>query len=392
MASQWLGALPPPPGVTPDFVDPPTQRDGNIALHTVLLSLVTILVVLRLYTRVWVTKVPLGIEDYLCVVFYLLSVTFSGLVIKAYTRGIGRHIWDTPAPWLPEALMYFTISTWVYLILAATVKLTFLSFYHRLFSTHTYWRYFGTGAIIFVALLNVSLIFATVFSCTPVSREWDPTIPGHCVDPVILPYFSGISSFLTDLYVLILPIALLWQLNMTTQQKIKASCVFGLGILACVASLIRLIQTPSLRTSYDATWTISNIIIWASLEVNVGIICSCLVVLPAFLDRHLPSSTRMFSRLFSSGSSRQLVNNADHLSSSGSASGPGYKQPGDTASQSLVLEKGQQQNNILQTNTFSMSEAHDQASFSPSFLAPWEGRTDENELRSTYVGSEANFA
>lgn len=151
-------------------------------------------------------------------------------------------------------------------------------------------------------------------------------------------------------------------------------------------------QTPSLRTSYDATWTISNIIIWASLEVNVGIICSCLVVLPAFLDRHLPSSTRMFSRLFSSGSSRQLVNNADHLSSSGSASGPGYKQPGDTASQSLVLEKGQQQNNILQTNTFSMSEAHDQASFSPSFLAPWEGRTDENELRSTYVGSEANFA
>lgn len=136
MASQWLGALPPPPGVTPDFVDPPTQRDGNIALHTVLLSLVTILVVLRLYTRVWVTKVPLGIEDYLCVVSYLLSVTFSGLVIKAYTRGIGRHIWDTPAPWLPEALMYFTISTWVYLILGATVKLTFLSFYHRLFSTH----------------------------------------------------------------------------------------------------------------------------------------------------------------------------------------------------------------------------------------------------------------
>ncbi|KAI0400714.1 hypothetical protein F4802DRAFT_583715 [Xylaria palmicola] len=287
--------------------------------------------------------------------------------------------------------MYFTISTWVYLVLTTTIKLTFLSFYHRLFSTHTKWRYMITGAIVFVILLNVSLVFATIFSCAPVSREWNPTIPGHCINPVILPYFSGISSFLTDLYVLVLPISLLWQLNMTIQQKLKVSCIFGLGILACVASLVRLLQTPTLRTSYDATWTLSRIVIWAALEVNVGIICSCLIVLPAFLDRHLPISIRFFSRLFASDSSKKPLKNTDQHSEPSSASGPSYEQLGEPESRSCAKGKDEQQNNILQIKTFSMGEIHSPTSPRPRTIAPWEAPTDESELRLTYVRSGASL-
>ena len=63
MASQWIGALPPPPGIEPNFIDPPSQQNGNIALHTVLLSLATIFVSIRIYTRIWITKLDLGVED-----------------------------------------------------------------------------------------------------------------------------------------------------------------------------------------------------------------------------------------------------------------------------------------------------------------------------------------
>lgn len=63
MASQWAGALPPPPGIEPNFIDPPSQRERNIALHTVLLTLVTIFIVMRVYTRAYITKAGFGIED-----------------------------------------------------------------------------------------------------------------------------------------------------------------------------------------------------------------------------------------------------------------------------------------------------------------------------------------
>ncbi|KAI0548666.1 hypothetical protein F4679DRAFT_573986 [Xylaria curta] len=354
MASQWVGALPPPPGVEPNFIDPPSQRERNIALHTVLLSLITIFVSIRIYTRIWITKNKLGVEDYLCLTSYTLSILFSGLTVKAYTYGIGRHIWDTPIRWLPQALKYFSISSWVYLVLTACVKLTFLFFYRRIFSTRTKIRYiFIDGAIILVVLLNISLFIATILSCIPVQREWDTTVPGHCINPVILPYFSGVSSSATDIYVLILPITLLWGLNMNTQRKIRVSSIFGLGILSVASSLVRLAETPSLRTNPDATWTISNIIVWAALEVNVGIICSCFTTLPAFFDRHISLSTsNLLSHLFSPSSSKKETNSADPSIGTSGKQWSGYKQSGDSESQNFV--KAHPKNIILQTNTFSV--------------------------------------
>lgn len=129
---------------------------------------------------------------------------------------------------------WFTISTWVYIILSGCVKLTLLFFYRRLFQAQAKARYYINGAIIFVFALNVALFFTTVFSCNPVEKEWNAMVRGHCFNPVVLPYISGISSSLTDLYVLILPIVLLWGLNMNTQRKLRVSFVFGLGILYVV--------------------------------------------------------------------------------------------------------------------------------------------------------------
>lgn len=63
MASQWLGSIPPPPGVEPNFIDPYDHMTENIALHTVLLTLTTLAVGMRLYTRLRITKAKLGVDD-----------------------------------------------------------------------------------------------------------------------------------------------------------------------------------------------------------------------------------------------------------------------------------------------------------------------------------------
>ncbi|KAK3934314.1 hypothetical protein QBC46DRAFT_400152 [Diplogelasinospora grovesii] len=300
MASGWLGAYPPPPGVTPNFDDPPSQIPGGIALHTVCLTLVTAAVAMRVYTRTRITRTKLGIDDYFCILSYFLTVAFSGLMIKCFTLGIGRHIWDEPAPWLFEALKYFTIASYIYLVLATTIKLTFLFFYYRLFSLQTKTRFFITFGIVFVACLNTALFFATVFECSPIQRQWNATVPGRCINPVILPYLSGASSSATDLYVLILPVRLLCGLNVELKRKLKILVVFAVGLFACVASLVRLGMTPILQSDFDATWNIATIGLWATLEVNVGIICSCVMLLPAFLDHHLPASIHAsLSRLWS---------------------------------------------------------------------------------------------
>lgn len=57
----------PPPGVTPNFVNPPSLRDPTITANAVFLSLSTVFVLLRIYTRKWLTRM-LKWDDFACVI------------------------------------------------------------------------------------------------------------------------------------------------------------------------------------------------------------------------------------------------------------------------------------------------------------------------------------
>ncbi|RAK94259.1 hypothetical protein BO79DRAFT_261278 [Aspergillus costaricaensis CBS 115574] len=301
MATQWPGVISPPAGEQANFINPVNHMSGNIALHTVCLTLATCGVTMRLFTRVKILKCKLGADDYFCVLAWCLTVVFSGLMFESYHYGIGRHMWDEPMAWLVPALKYFTIAQYIYLLLTPAVKLSFLLFYYRIFAPDRRMRYLIIGGIIFVSVTHIGLFFVTIFECTPVSHAWNQFGKGKCFPPSILPYLSGALSSSTDLYVLLLPIRSCLGLNMTLRRRLRLLAVFSVGILACVTSLIRLGKTHVLYDSADKTWNISDIAIWAVLECNVGLLCSCLLLLPRFIERYYPRGVASyFSRLWSS--------------------------------------------------------------------------------------------
>lgn len=55
-SSPPLGGLPPPPGVTPNFVDPPSRQGQIIAAVGICLAFTTLLVCVRLYTVFCIIK------------------------------------------------------------------------------------------------------------------------------------------------------------------------------------------------------------------------------------------------------------------------------------------------------------------------------------------------
>ncbi|CAN8097131.1 unnamed protein product [Discula destructiva] len=270
---------------------------------------------MRIYTRVLITRVDLGVDDYFCIVSWCLLVGYTGLMFKTFSLGMGRHLWDEPVAWIVPTYKWFTIATFVYVALTGTIKLTFLFFYYRVFSPRSSTKYTIIGGIVFVCCLNTGLFFATIFECTPVERSWNTSLPGHCFRAKVLPYFSGVTSSATDLFVLVLPMKLVWGLNLNSARKLRLVAIFGLGIFSCVASLIRLGMTRVLYDSDDATWTVASIDIWATIEVDVGIICSCLIIMPAFLDHVLPddfkrNATRLWTAAIHTFSLRKYSSSA----------------------------------------------------------------------------------
>ena len=73
-----------------------------------------------------------------------------------------------------------------------------------------------------------ALLFA--FQCTPVRFAWDKTVPhGHCVDLKGVLVASVIPNSLLDIIVFVMPIPIVWRLNITRVQKLGISCIFLLG-------------------------------------------------------------------------------------------------------------------------------------------------------------------
>ena len=59
--------------------------------------------------------------------------------------------------------------------------------------------------------------------------------------------FSGALNAFSDFSILILPIPVIWRLQMPWAKKSRVIAVFAVGLLACIASIVRLIYSSELK-------------------------------------------------------------------------------------------------------------------------------------------------
>ena len=123
----------------------------------------------------------------------------------------------------------------------AVVKFSILLFYARIFTEHTakmsaqIWfarALYVMGGI--TAAWWVVCQFIVIFECAPIHYFWDRTpATGRC--PVdVQKFFDGqaIPNIVTDAILLILPLPLIWRLQLPASQKVALSGIFLLGSLS----------------------------------------------------------------------------------------------------------------------------------------------------------------
>jgi len=124
------------------------------------------------------------------------------------------------------------VAEWVYMPLVASMKLSCLLFYRRIFKPSKRWRWILIGAMCLLICTYTGLFFATLFDCAPIEKSWNILVRhGSCLPPKGLPYASGGINVASDLVVLILPIPAVWSLNMKVERKLRVLALFSLAIL-----------------------------------------------------------------------------------------------------------------------------------------------------------------
>ena len=125
----------------------------------------------------------------------------------------------------------------LYYLATALAKVAILIFLHRIFSIDTRFRWFSifVAAIIFLWGLISALI--TIFACSPIIANYKYSYqlahPGgfKCMNVNMVILYYGWFNTVTDFVLLLLPMPLIWKMNMAIGRKIGVAIVFGSGLL-----------------------------------------------------------------------------------------------------------------------------------------------------------------
>ncbi|KAL1622442.1 hypothetical protein SLS54_005007 [Diplodia seriata] len=157
--------------------------------------------------------------------------------------------------------------------------------------------------LIFTAAIFM-VFFYVLAQCQPIAYSWDKSIPGgKCKDKRILTGMSfaiSAANIVTDWTCALLPIPLLWNLEMHRNSKIAAGVLLSFGVFASVCALIRLKYTIALNEDSDFLYHASFVVMWAYAEAGVGFsAANCSTLRPIFV------------RIFRLGSSRGHPDDTD---------------------------------------------------------------------------------
>ncbi|KAI6754716.1 hypothetical protein HG530_012468 [Fusarium avenaceum] len=193
---------------------------------------------------------------------------------------VGLRLWCrrlVKALGLDDIAVILGLSFWLSILFYAVslywVKLTFLLQYYRIMSiSNMRWVYLGV--IIFITLWSLSQTIMICLVCVPLEAIWDPRVIGKCLSyRTQMWYVNAVMHIVLDFAIIIMPLPIVWNLNLPRPQKWLLSGIFGLGIFTVTISIFRL---RWLSPQPDITWWNVTAASWSLAEIVSGIACSCL--------------------------------------------------------------------------------------------------------------------
>lgn len=119
----------------------------------------------------------------------------------------------------------------MYILSLLGYKLSILLLYIRLFGISTRFRYWTYAVMFFVFGYLFSNLMTQFFGCTPIIKYWNPKIPGHCIIPINAAFSYGTMNFVSDFFIFILPLPMVWRLKLSRRQKFGVTLVFMGGAM-----------------------------------------------------------------------------------------------------------------------------------------------------------------
>lgn len=289
----------------PNYENPEYQGPQLLIVGIILLILSTAVVVLRIWVRLFM-KNTAGWDDWLMVLAVAFIICSTVTANLGTTYGWGHHIWDVKLEWSKPTLMTSWFNQLLLVIIMTLVKLSILISYLRFF-TQPISRRLTWAMIALIVSWGLAYMIALFLACRPLKIYWETFQynPPNCIDQNASTFSFSITNLVTDLMVLVLPMRVLWMLQLPIRERLILIALMNIGLLACVASAIRVYYAyRTLNITYDFTWEGYEIWLWILVEVNLAVMCASIPTLRPLMKQYFPRMGSRGSRNSTSRTSR----------------------------------------------------------------------------------------
>ncbi|KAF2128003.1 hypothetical protein P153DRAFT_319184 [Dothidotthia symphoricarpi CBS 119687] len=237
----------------------------------------------RLRNKAW------GIDDWCMTIAMVPFTVLTVACLAGSFKGIGVHEHKLAAAEKVEGLMFFFLFEVFYCAAIIPIKLSISAMLMRIaWGKKKYIHSLYVVSVMFTAM-NLIALFYIIFQCSPVRYAWDTSgSSGKCNPAKTLAdiyYATTAINIATDWFCAILPVPILWNVQLNRNAKLSVGFILSLGALASLSACIRLVYTVNLTNSTDFLYGISDVLIWGYAENAIGVIVGCIATLRPLFRR-----------------------------------------------------------------------------------------------------------
>ncbi|KAK0514454.1 hypothetical protein JMJ35_003071 [Cladonia borealis] len=258
----------------------PSTRTVLIAVQVSMTATALLIVALRLISRYMILKSP-GWDDYATTAAMILAIIQAPLVLSCLSHGAGVHYSDLQPTEALYVMKVIYVTRVTYLLITTAIKSSVLLFYLRLSPFPTF-RTWVMAAMVACSIEGVLFISMALFQCTPVGRVWNFEIPGHCINTLGFFRAETIFNLVTNVVILLLPMPMVWHLQMALRRKLLLIGIFATGAIPCGSLIARLINIHNGELTFapgrlDPTSMVVSLQNWEAVEYCSFLICASLI-------------------------------------------------------------------------------------------------------------------
>ncbi|KAA8615528.1 hypothetical protein PtrV1_10924 [Pyrenophora tritici-repentis] len=257
-----------------------TELGPNLTAAVLLTGTLAFLTMgMRVYTRI--TKRNWGTDDWIMLFGCIPLLTLTIVTALGSYHGIGAKDSTLARPnnesYVELAYFYFFLYEVFYCTSIIFVKLSIAFMLNRIAGRRVVFVYINYGIMCLCATTNLGAALYVIFQCDPVSAAWKSDLrgKGYCDTQLHLQnvyFFCTSVNIFTDWATALMPIPLLWKVQMSKNTKVSVAGILGLGIFTSVTGLVRLKYTVSLTSKDEFLYGLAKILIWGYAEPALGML------------------------------------------------------------------------------------------------------------------------